>query len=32
MSQRLTPISRANFVRRLRNLGFEGPAGELLPS
>ena len=25
MSQRLSPISRPIFIRRLRNLGFEGP-------
>lgn len=25
MSQRLTPISRAILIRRLRNLGFDGP-------
>ncbi|NOX62627.1 MAG: type II toxin-antitoxin system HicA family toxin [Chloroflexi bacterium] len=25
MSQRLTPVSRREFIHRLRRLGFEGP-------
>ena len=25
MSRRLTPVSRTEFVRRLRRLGYEGP-------